>query len=144
MIQQTAFSALTAPQANPQAPSQSNELGQEDFLTLLTTQLRNQDPLNPLQNTEFLGQMAQFSTVSGIDRMNASLESLGGGLRDLRIGMASNLVGQSVLVPATEVFPSADGAIRGEIELDDPVDALSVRIIDPDTGAVLHSQDLGA
>jgi len=69
---------------------------------------------------------------------------LGGGLRDLRIGMASNLVGQSVLVPATEVFPSADGAIRGEIELDDPVDALSVRIIDPDTGAVLHSQDLGA
>ena len=48
-------------------------LGQEDFLTLLVTQLRNQDPLNPLDNEAFVAQLAQFSTVSGITEMSATL-----------------------------------------------------------------------
>ena len=48
-------------------------LGQQDFLTLLVTQLRNQDPLNPLDNEAFVAQLAQFSTVSGITEMSATL-----------------------------------------------------------------------
>lgn len=51
-------------------------LGQEDFLTLLVTQLRNQDPLNPLDNEAFVAQLAQFSTVSGITEMGATLGRL--------------------------------------------------------------------
>ncbi len=92
--------AQSAPQ--PRAPG---ALGQQDFLTLLTTQMRNQDPLNPMQNTEFLGQMAQFSTVAGIDRLDDSLQALGGSFRDMRLGMASQLVGQMVLVPGTLAQP---------------------------------------
>lgn len=59
----------------------SRDLGQQDFLTLLTAQLKNQDPLNPMENAEFLSQMAQFSTVSGIERINQTLSGFGSGLR---------------------------------------------------------------
>jgi len=54
----------------------TESLGQQDFLTLLVTQLRNQDPLNPLDNEAFVAQLAQFSTVSGITEMNTSLKAL--------------------------------------------------------------------
>lgn len=66
------------PEANRiKAISRGTEsLGQQDFLTLLVTQLRNQDPLNPLDNEAFVAQLAQFSTVSGITEMNASLKAL--------------------------------------------------------------------
>ncbi len=66
------------PQANRvSATSRGTEsLGQQDFLTLLVTQLRNQDPLNPLDNEAFVAQLAQFSTVSGITEMNSSLKTL--------------------------------------------------------------------
>lgn len=60
-----------------QAPSTGQQtLGQQDFLTLLVTQLKNQDPLNPLENEAFVAQLAQFSTVSGITEMNSSLAKL--------------------------------------------------------------------
>ncbi|MGY8841488.1 MAG: flagellar hook assembly protein FlgD, partial [Pseudomonadales bacterium] len=51
-------------------------LGQEDFLKLLTTQLQHQDPMEPMENGEFMGQMAQFSTVSGITEMGESIDGL--------------------------------------------------------------------
>lgn len=51
-------------------------LGQDDFLTLLVTQLRNQDPLSPLDNEAFVAQLAQFSTVSGINASNEKLDRL--------------------------------------------------------------------
>jgi Flagellar hook capping protein - N-terminal region len=121
-------SGLSIAASNPTtAPPRSNAaLGQQDFLTLLTTQLRNQDPLKPMENGEFLGQMAQFSTVSGIDRVNETLGSLGAGMRDMRIAMVSNLLGHSVLVPGTVTRPDSDGAIRGAIDLPEAVDAVQI------------------
>ena len=61
-----------------QKPTQEEEsnLGQEDFLALMTEQLSNQDPFEPMENGEFISQMAQFSQVSGIADMSASLERL--------------------------------------------------------------------
>lgn len=59
--------------ASTQAKEARQTLGQEDFLTLLVTQLRNQDPLNPLDNEAFVAQLAQFSTVSGITEMSTTL-----------------------------------------------------------------------
>lgn len=131
--------AQSAPQTR--APG---ALGQQDFLTLLTTQMRNQDPLNPMQNTEFLGQMAQFSTVAGIDRLDDSLQALGGSFRDMRLGMASQLVGQMVLVPGTLAQPDRSGAYRGAVTLDDPADRLDITFSDPQSGAILHRETLGA
>lgn len=120
-----------------------NNLGQQDFLTLLTTQLRNQDPLNPMQNTEFLGQMAQFSTVAGIDRLHDGVQALGTGFRDMRMGMASHLVGQSVLVPGAKALPDTSGAYRGVVDLQSSAQDVEIIYADAVTGAVLHRQILG-
>jgi flagellar basal-body rod modification protein FlgD len=71
-------------------------LGQADFLRLLTTQLKSQDPLSPMDNTAFVAQMAQFSQVSGIAEMNATLKSLTTQLGDDRLASATALVGKAV------------------------------------------------
>ncbi len=68
--------ALGLRNASTQQKEARQTLGQQDFLTLLVTQLRNQDPLNPLDNEAFVAQLAQFSTVSGITEMSATLGRL--------------------------------------------------------------------
>lgn len=62
----------------PAAASGPRQLGQSDFLLLLTTQLKNQDPLSPMDNSQFVAQLAQFSTVSGVTEMNAGINRLAG------------------------------------------------------------------
>src|SRR3546814_10293829 len=57
------------------APTKKTNLDQGDFLKLLTTQLKNQDPLKPVENEAFVAQMAQFSSLSGITEMNTKLRS---------------------------------------------------------------------
>ena len=68
-------------------------LGKDAFLQLLVTQLKNQDPLQPMENGEFLAQLAQFSTVGGIEKVNDTLATLGDGMRDFRVATAANLLG---------------------------------------------------
>jgi len=133
-----------APPAPASTAPRSTALGQQDFLTLLTAQLKNQNPLKPMENAEFLSQMAQFSTVAGIDRINDTLGGFGGSLRDMRISMATTLLGQSVLVPGSVAYPDKEGAIRGAVDLPRPVEALSVTYTDARNGAILHSETLGA
>ena len=70
----------------------SSALGQQDFLTLMLAQLKNQDPLQPMENGEFLAQLAQFSTVGGIEKVNDTLASLGDVMRDFRVATAANLL----------------------------------------------------
>ena len=67
-------------------------LGQSDFLKLMTTQLQNQDPFSPMENGDFIAQMAQFSTVTGIAEMGESLKSLSNQLGEFRIATATNLL----------------------------------------------------
>ena len=74
-------------------------LGQEDFLKLMTTQLQNQDPFAPMDNGDFIAQMAQFSTVTGITSMDESLKNVAAKLGETRIATAANMLGHSVLVP---------------------------------------------
>lgn len=73
-LDMSALGLRPAAGANPATGKES--LGQQDFLTLLVTQLRNQDPLNPLDNETFVAQLAQFSTVSGITEMNGTLAAM--------------------------------------------------------------------
>ena len=76
-----------------------DQLGQADFLKLMTTQLQNQDPFAPMDNADFIAQMAQFSTVTGITDMGQTLKGMSDQLQEFRIATASNLLGHSVLVP---------------------------------------------
>ncbi|MFD0857526.1 flagellar hook assembly protein FlgD [Roseovarius aquimarinus] len=119
-------------------------LGQKDFLTLMTAQLQNQDPFKPMENGEFLAQMAQFSTVSGIESVNATLGDISSQIGGGRLATASSLMNQQVLVPGTLARPDAEGGIHGAAELAEAASGVSVIYSDATSGAELHRQELGA
>lgn len=97
------------------AGAAKKDLGQADFLRLMTEQLKNQDPLKPLSNTEFLGQLAQFSQVQGIQDMQASLQMVAGVMASDQSLRAASLVGHQAQVVVDKVALSTDGQIAGEI-----------------------------
>ncbi len=74
------------------------ELGRDAFLKLLTTQLTNQSPLDPMDNEAFVAQLAQFSSVEGIKGMQASLENMVSGMRQEQMVSGANLVGKKVVI----------------------------------------------
>jgi flagellar basal-body rod modification protein FlgD len=120
------------------------ELGQQDFLTLMTAQLQNQDPFAPMENGEFLAQMAQFSTVAGLETVNETLGAISGQIGGNRIATASSLLGQRVLVPGSLARPDGDGVVQGVADLPQAASAVTVTYSDAETGAVLHRQQMGA
>lgn len=143
-ITDIASNATTYPNQATVNQSSSQDLGQDDFLQLMTAQLQNQDPFAPMENGEFLAQMAQFSTVSGLDQINATLSNISGQLGGGRLATASSMLGQQVLVPGTMARPDDSGVISGTIELPDAASNVTLSYIDAETGTLLHSQDFGA
>ena len=103
----------------------SDKLGQDDFLQLMTAQLQNQDPFAPMENGDFIAQMAQFSTVSGIEEINKNLSALSADMRQARIATASTLLGHSVLVPGGLARPDSNGEIHGVFELPQAASAMA-------------------
>jgi len=120
----------------------SVENPQDRFLKLLVTQMQNQDPLNPLDNAEVTSQLAQISTVTGIDKLNDTLQLLLSGIEDSRTMEAANLIGHKVLVPGTSLSLEDNAAIAG-FELPQSVDELSVTILDG-SGIAVRTLELGA
>lgn len=138
-------SAIDSPYADLglalQTPSTKKELGQEDFLRLMTAQLKNQDPFKPMENGEFLSQIAQFTTVSGIQEMQQSFADLATSLSSNQTLQAASLVGRSVLVPSDTGYLSSDGYLLGGAEL--PASGqLIVDIVDAG-GQVVRTIDYG-
>lgn len=105
-------------------------LDQEDFFKLLITQLRSQDPFRPLASGEFLSQIAQFSTVSGVQDLQRSFEQLAGSLYSNQALQASALVGRTVYVPGPKAALTAGGGLSGLIELPGSTSGLSIGIYD--------------
>lgn len=124
-----------------QAGNERTELGQDAFLKLMTTQLQNQDPFKPMESGEFLGQIAQFSTVSGINEMQESLAGLTSALTSNQTLQAAAMVGRGVMVPGDSAFLFAEGGMGGAAELTSS-GALSVEITDS-AGQVVRRLDLG-
>ena len=122
----------------------SDTLGQNDFLKLMTTQLQNQDPFAPMDNGDFIAQMAQFSTVTGISEVNESLEKLVNKSDQGRIATAANLLGHSVLVPGNISRPDEKGGLHGVLDLPQASSMAKIVISDADTGEELNVMDLGA
>lgn len=120
-----------------------SSLGQEDFLKLMTTQLQNQDPFAPMENAEFIAQMAQFSTVTGITEMGQTLKGLSSQLSEFRIATATNMLGNSVLVPGTKAYPDNEGSVYGVVDLPSASGATNV-VFKSMQGEILHVEDLGA
>ena len=119
------------------------DMGQDDFLTLMTTQLSNQDPFAPMENGEFLGQMAQFGTVSGIKELQASFGSLSSALQSNRALQASVMVGKEVLVVSDTAELSSENGLSGSVALPVGVDNLKVKILD-EAGQLVEEINLGS
>ena len=130
--------------ASPPPPKtrSRSELGQNDFLTLMVTQFRNQDPFEPMDNGEFLGQLAQFSTVSGIDSLNTAFAGLAGAIQDEQALQAANLVGRSVLATTDVGYLDDAGQLNAAVELDSAASNVQVDITDA-SGQLVQRLDLG-
>ena len=129
------ISSITHPAGAAQQPvsGAQNVLGKDDFLHLLTVQLRYQDPLNPMENTEFIAQMAQFSSLEQLQNMNQSLEKSEGSEAELHAAFTNNLVtslvGKSVEVPTQQGTYDGDNA-EVAYRLGDRSRSASLRILD--------------
>ena len=121
----------------------SDTLGQSDFLKLMTTQLQNQDPFAPMDNGDFIAQMAQFSTVTGITDMGQTLKGMSDQLQEFRIATASNLLGHSVLVPGNLARPDENGEIHGVLDLPSSASTSNIRFTN-EQGEILHQVEMGA
>jgi flagellar basal-body rod modification protein FlgD len=121
----------------------SDTLGQSDFLKLMTTQLQNQDPFAPMDNGDFIAQMAQFSTVTGIEEMNSNLGKLIEEFDQARIATASNLLGHSVLVPGNIGRPDENGELYGVLDLPEATISTELVYRDADTNSELFRDELG-
>ena len=115
---------------------------QDRFLTLLVTQLKNQDPLNPMDNAQMTSQMAQMSTVSGIERLNTTLNSLVDNIGTSQSMQAASMIGKGVLVPGSNLTLS-EGAAYGGINLESAADQVTLKIKDSG-GNVIQTEKLGA
>ncbi|MDP1997877.1 MAG: flagellar hook assembly protein FlgD [Gallionella sp.] len=115
---------------------------QDRFLKLLVTQMKNQDPLNPMDNAQVTSQMAQLSTVTGIDKLNVTLQALSDSMLSNQPLQAASMIGRGVLVPGKGV-DLANGIGFGGIELAQSADKVDLAIYDQ-AGALVRNMRLGA
>jgi flagellar basal-body rod modification protein FlgD len=136
-----ATSALSGSKGSTGSKSSVQET-QDRFLKLLVTQMKNQDPLNPMDNAQVTTQMAQLSTVSGIDKLNTTLEAMSGSFASSQALQAAGMIGRGVLASGSSLVLQ-NGMAAGGFELKQPVDKAVVTIKDA-AGNVLHRVNMGA
>lgn len=112
------------------------------FLTLLVTQMQNQDPLNPMDNAQVTSQMAQINTVNGIEKLNTTVAGLNSQFIQLQSLQAANLVGHDVWLQGNALQVKA-GVGEGAFNLDGPADSVKVEILNG-AGKVVDTLNLGA
>ena len=115
---------------------------EDRFLKLLVTQMKNQDPLNPMDNAEVTSQMAQLSTVTGIDKLNATVQSLSSSMLASQSLQAVSMIGHPVLVTGDGI-ELGNGKAFAAVELAQPADKLTVSINDA-SGRTVRTLQLGA
>jgi len=122
--------------------ARSTSLGQAEFLKLMTAQLKNQDPLAPMENGEFLGQMAQFSTVNSVGEMATQLKALADQMSSNRMLSSGSLIGRSVLSASNYGELREGQALDGAVRITKPVDGAVVYIRNA-VGQVMESYEPG-
>ena len=125
------------------APTEEQDLGKDAFLQLMIAQLQNQDPLSPAKNEDFIAQLAQFSSVEGIQNINDSMQELASSFRSSQALQASSLVGRQVQVSTDTATLSSAGPVQGTIDLDTSSANIKLYIEGPD-GQIVKTEELGA
>ncbi|HEY0624255.1 flagellar hook assembly protein FlgD [Sphingomonas sp.] len=121
----------------------SEAMDQSDFLTLMTAQMKNQDPFDPVDNTQMVAQMAQFSSLAGISEMNTTLQAIAAKLGATSTTDLVSWVGRTVLTEGNTAYPRTDGTLGGVIELG--ADAAEVNVvIEGPNGEILKNVSLGS
>lgn len=127
---------------NPQATTTSSaQAAQNQFMTLLVTQMQNQDPLNPMDNSQMTSQLAQLSTVSGIDTMNTTLQSLISSYQQSQTLQATSMIGHGVLT-AGNALALSNGSAPFGINMATAAGDVSVAIQNS-SGQTIDTLDLG-
>jgi flagellar basal-body rod modification protein FlgD len=144
--QNTDPEAAAARRAANEALAKKSELNQDDFLTLMITQLKNQDPMKPMDPAQYVGQLAQFSSVSGLAEINEQIGALTNSLRGNQVLEGAGLIGRTVLASGNGIYlPEAvEGEVRGPQALVNvPAGASAVQLVVKDSsGALVRTQAL--
>jgi flagellar basal-body rod modification protein FlgD len=120
--------AGSAAQAN--GVKKKDQLGQAEFLELMIAQLKNQDPFKAMDPSQFLGQLAQFGTVSGIAEIKEAFGTLSDSMRSSQVLDGATMVGREVLVPSDQVTLQAEGSVTGAIDVPTGTNSLQINIRD--------------
>ena len=137
-----AFSQLGLSTTQDSKAKANDDLGQAEFLELMTSQLKFQDPLKPMENGDFLAQMAQFGTVTGINDLNSNFNTLASSFQSNQALQASTLVGRKVLVPAETGYLTDGANLRGAVEIDQAASKVFVTVKNS-AGQIVNRQELG-
>lgn len=122
--------------------SNGNTLSQADFLSLLTQQMRNQDPTQPMDSSQMVSQLAQIAQVSATQSLQTSFDTLSTALQGNQLLQASDLVGRNVTVPSNAVKLEGTAGVDGAINVGSEGQTASVQILDT-AGNVVRTIDLG-
>lgn len=134
---------LSANDAQSRGSNKADEMGLNTFLKLMVTQLNNQDPFKPMENGEFLSQIAQFGSVSGLDKLNNSFDSLAASITSGQALQAGSLVGREVLAPVDAASLTTGGTVRGQVTLEQSSPQVTVRITDQ-VGQLVREMPIGS
>ncbi|KIQ02585.1 MULTISPECIES: flagellar hook assembly protein FlgD [Pseudomonas] len=135
-------SVLDKYQVKQDSTTQNKELGKDQFLNLLVAQLNNQNPLEPQGNGEFIAQLAQFSTVEGVEKLNSSMETILSGYQSSQALQASSLVGRKVIVPVDKAVVDTSESFKASAVLPTSSSNVYVNVYDT-AGAVVSRINLG-
>lgn len=128
--------------ATAAAGATADTLGQTQFLTLFTTQLQNQNPLDPVKNEAFVAQLAQFSQLEATSQMRDSMAAMAKTQQGERFLMGSGLIGKQVMAPNGNATLKAGGVISGLVSLPQGADKVTLDVYDA-TGQSLYQTQLG-
>ncbi len=148
-INDTSSSQAASPSSVSSTGTNSSSDLQSSFLTLLVAQLKNQDPTNPLQNNELTSQLAQISTLSGIEKLNTTLGSISGQIDSSQSLQASSLVGHGVMIPGSTILAGKNSTSESVdttpfgIELTQAAEKVTATITDGN-GKVIRTLNMGA
>ena len=130
-------------QAQQAATPQKTNMGQTEFLTLFTTQLKNQDPTDPVKNEAFVAQLAQFSQLEATTSMKDSMNSMVSSMSNDRMLGAASLMGKQVAVPDGPVMVTDTTVSQGTINLPTGADGIQLQVFNS-SGILVRSQIMGA
>jgi flagellar basal-body rod modification protein FlgD len=125
------------------AEPKGEELDKNAFLKLMVAQMNNQDPLSPQENSEFVAQLAQFSSVEGIENMNKTMSQMANSMQSSQALQASGLVGRTVHINTDTSILSEGGVITGNINLENSTSNLMVNIMNS-SGELVRQVEMGS